>query len=629
MDNSIFYNKYKKYKNKYLILKSKIDGELILESAKMPLSIKNAEIYENVMQKYGSKTDNYFDFLDHLNEIINNFNERSFVLYDFELKQFRKVDSKDVVKEHHFELSIIQDVSSYSFILDFFIENRFETQFAITLTNNQYFRPLQCYLDDEPIIGSNCEKTFVDTIQMLLMKSIIFKIYDFNIGLSAGRFGNIFFIIAHWISYLFSTDIKSSFIIGFSFVEKNEGRSISNTYFGPDVTNFPPDVSQNIVVNKYWEYIFNPITKTPLYKLTDVTNQYNEDMSFKNVLIEPTIIHKKKVLDFCTFYVSLNNNKLSQLVIDDKYVALHFRGADFCITSENKDYDTDMDNFYVLHFRYYLEALNKITSLNPFNSYEIVIFSAPEDKFIVSIMIEYLKFYFPHFGFQTEYEFVKKLNIDINGSLELVLLISKFNNVIISNSSFSFWCGFFCQGDNVLGSFNNKDIYPGPYKNTLAYADLVLNEYSGTQWIDINLKQYFKKYLFPCFYLFQLEKDKHEFSQFEIFTIIYCIFNEVIFEDNVTNSSNITNVNYKLSEKYNINISNIAILKHIINNLMSINIDSSEFYQPVHSPIFKEPSNSLNNYQFINLLQSLKRTKDHNILVKLINKLYITTYITH
>lgn len=132
-----------------------------------------------------------------------------------------------------------------------------------------------------------------------------------------------------------------------------------------------------------------------------------------------------------------------------KTIAIHFRIGDYYY----------LQNFHtILDIDYYYKALKKIEELIEYDieNYNILYFCQECDDNIVNKYITNLK------KINEKYNFVKVSNSIIN--YEQMLLMSNCDNIIIANSTFSWFGAYFSNSKNIIypnkwfGPANNKNI---------------------------------------------------------------------------------------------------------------------------------------------------------------------------
>ena len=240
-------------------------------------------------------------------------------------------------------------------------------------------------------------------------------------------------------------------------------RKDGNTIFGNNITYFDNFLCElNDKINISNEKI-----------LENNNNLYNE----KNFHYDEIIFDRKKNLYLNGFFQSdkyfrKNYDKIKNLLnieikkknIRDKYygdylnkktIAIHFRIGDYY----------NLQNFHpILGIDYYLKALKKMEELigDDIDSYNILYFCQECDDNIVNKYITNLK------KINEKYNFIKVSNNIVN--YEQMLLISNCDNIIIANSTFSWFGAYFSNSKNIIypnkwfgpanSNKNLKDLFP-------------------------------------------------------------------------------------------------------------------------------------------------------------------------
>jgi hypothetical protein len=146
---------------------------------------------------------------------------------------------------------------------------------------------------------------------------------------------------------------------------------------------------------------------------------------------------------------------------DKKTIAIHFRIGDYYY----------LQNFHqILNIDYYNKSLKKIDELidDDIKDYNILFFCQKCDDDIVNKYINILK------NTNDKYNFIKISNDIIN--YEQMLLISNCDNIIIANSTFSWFGAYFSNSNYIL--------YPKKWFGP-ANKDKVLKDLFPENWIEI------------------------------------------------------------------------------------------------------------------------------------------------
>ena len=141
---------------------------------------------------------------------------------------------------------------------------------------------------------------------------------------------------------------------------------------------------------------------------------------------------------------SILNIKLLQNKVKDEFLHL-INEADATIHFRIGDYVKFKDSHPVLSINYYVNAINKLNTINP-ECKKILIFYEPNDYEIINKKLNYLK-----------NQFINHEFIMIDNQIEdwkQMLIMSLIKNNIIANSTFSWWSAYL----NINN--NNTVIYP-------------------------------------------------------------------------------------------------------------------------------------------------------------------------
>tara|TARA_Y100000389_G_scaffold131621_1_gene129030 strand:- start:2658 stop:3536 length:879 start_codon:yes stop_codon:yes gene_type:complete len=162
-----------------------------------------------------------------------------------------------------------------------------------------------------------------------------------------------------------------------------------------------------------------------------------------------------------------NLSNIYSYIFNKKNIAIHFRLGDYLYLQNMHPIQT---------IKYYINSINKLIDILKTNddnilNYNILFFCNECDNIIVNKYIDILN-----------KTYNNKLNfIKINDSIcewEQILMISLCNNIIISNSTFSWWGAY-------LSEKNTNVIYPtnwfGPYYKNNKLVDLILDNWIGVE----------------------------------------------------------------------------------------------------------------------------------------------------
>ena len=631
--SNYFYSKYRKYKRRYLGLKSQLEGggRELLTDVDFPME------RESLRAAVG---DSYFG--QHFDQIWNGvfaeitktleyMMDRHYILYRYREGLFDRVRGKEIKGRYDLKLSVVEDgdkdhpkiylkfsiskigmeIQDFVFMVDVKRIGELELR-----TPDMYYRGHE-FDFDEVDVRKNID---IEWIVPLMHKYWMHYLLDPPISnlvyaRTGGRFGNLMFKVGSWVCHLVRNKhiINRDFIIGMFFVYgRASGRAKKDMYFEEDVTDFLFQTNTLGFDDPPLEHRYDFLRVEKIHKDESFEAKSNEYLGLppgqdeSNVELKiVNMIPRSLITHFCHFYVQNKNPSLMKLEIPSEEVALHFRGSDFCITHENRDNPT----FFVLHFRYYMEAM-KTVRFKVGIIKRVVIFATPIDRYIVSMMIEYLKYFFPETDFLTEGEYVENRisGVKINGPLELILLISKFQNIILSNSSFSFWCGYLSKpSSKVFAWFPKKvrysslcKIMPNAYKTSLKYLDAILEN-----WIDVYLDPRVpcNAYLQPCYYFWK----ESCFSHLELYCLLYHVWYNL-------------SLSLDFDEESDRGIRNQRVIDEILETVRS---DGTFVIDPKN-----DRNNSLPMESFLEALRTIHKNKDRGILVTLIDHLYMTDYFT-
>jgi len=239
------------------------------------------------------------------------------------------------------------------------------------------------------------------------------------------------------------------------------------------------------------DFYINLKDKVIKIKKSELENKLNENISYNESKFEyNNIILNKLEKDiyiqgfFQSYkYFQKNNDLLydilqiknRQIELKSKYsyifnkknIAIHFRFGDYMYLQNMHPIQT---------IKYYLNSINKLIEILQNNNdnilnYNILFFCAECDNNIVNKYIDRLNNICNN-----------KLNfIKINDSIcewEQILMISLCDNIIISNSTFSWWGGYISDKDKII-------IYPkkwfGEYYKENSIDDLILDNWIGVE----------------------------------------------------------------------------------------------------------------------------------------------------
>ena len=242
----------------------------------------------------------------------------------------------------------------------------------------------------------------------------------------------------------------------------------NNTIFGNNITyfdNFLLELKDKI------EIYDEKIIENNIYNYNENTFHYS-DIIFEienDIYLNGFFQSYKYFKDYYNDIYNLLNIDSKKNLVKSKYIkyfnkktiAIHFRIGDY---------------YYLQHFHailgidYYFKSLNKMQDLlkTDISDYNILYFCQECDNNIVNKYIMYLK------SINNSYNFIKISDDIIN--YEQMMIISNCDNIIIANSTFSWFGAYFSNSKNI--------IYPqkwfGPENKSKILSDLF-----PSNWIQI------------------------------------------------------------------------------------------------------------------------------------------------
>ena len=660
MSRNFFFSKYLKYKRRYL--KLKLEGDELLPEISFPNdyeTVKSKLVGESVFKRH-------FDLIwkSVLTPIVDTceyIKDRYYIVYRYQEDRFDRVQGRDIQKPCGLRLSVKKEIISKDatdiYLIFYISREGMETDHFVfqmyvygdrdpilmTVYNNDEVLYRRYREDDDDMTKSvvNATKYWMS----FFLGPPIFNL-SFVEGEGGGRFGNTMFTIGRWICYLVKQKqrIGSDFIIGISFMAR-KGKFYGSLSFEEDMSDFftgklnydllPSDFMTTVSQSSQYNFLDiktikeDGVHRERMEKYGASPVVFNEEVTIVNNIPRSLITH------FCYSYVETKNAALVNLKIPHTDVALHFRGSDFCITDEN----WRNAHFFVLHFRYYLAALDKLKTRN-YNLVtgettlsdpkRVTIFATPMDKYIVLMMIEYLKHFFPQTEFLTEQEYIENhiSGVKINGPLELILLISKFSGIVLSNSSFSFWCGYLSSSNSKVVAWFSRNVYDDRWVTSFGrfidpsgkkchlmtkayiFALKYLDQFFHN-WIDVDLDPSYScdKYLQPCHYLWWGDDPKNcGINHLTLFYILYHVWHGLELGETVD-----------AAKTLNLNPSEITLVARII-----AEAQSDEPLKPFSHP--DEEHNSMTMNDFLAKLKIIRKNRDRSDLVDFVDQLHFTAY---
>lgn len=475
---------------------------------------------------------------------------------------------------------------------------------------------------------------FIDYSAILTMQS-------YSLNATGGRVGNNLFGLMWQIYYLVDqckiNNIKDKFIIQ---MDENSSDFVYFNGYANKMKFMMADRTSKLTTdnidrmftresNRSLSHFYNFIAKSPDSSIVHNLDKYKKHEQY---LFDLSLDKNTKNIIDSTKETGYFTNK----------IALHFRGTDFCITKENTSYEK---SFVVLHFKYYYDSLVDIINKNPLLKINICLFYHPFDENNINLLILYLtnklrKITQNQIVFMKERELTKSLNIEgkIN-EVDIINLMSKFEYIILSNSSMCFWAAYFNIGSKVYVCNENKIIIDGEYDDTVVkynfygcfltldkLHDIVVNKMQSPDALKMD-------YLFPCNTI-QFRSNnplsrKLYINYFEFFTLLEHLISNTrqytkddftrefeIINSNITASGSLPFDQYEHSDSYVVNTDKINILYDLYTGDVQ-NIQTM-------IPNDKIPHDKLN--LFVSVLMNIKNDPTGDLLVKLLDGINYMSY---
>lgn len=237
----------------------------------------------------------------------------------------------------------------------------------------------------------------------------------------------------------------------------------NNTIFGNNITYF----------NDFLIELYNKIEISDEKIIENNNKLYNEkNFHYNEIKLKDSDIYINGFFQSYKYFINHNNEIYKMLNIENKKqhikakysnyfnkktIAIHFRIGDYYY----------LQNYHpILSVNYYANALNKINNLinNNIEKYNILYFCQKCDNEIVKKYLD-------------NFKNLNLIKVDDNiVNYEQMLLISNCDNIIIANSTFSWFGAYFSNADNI--------IYPKKWFGS-ANKDNKLDDLFPEKWIEI------------------------------------------------------------------------------------------------------------------------------------------------
>lgn len=179
------------------------------------------------------------------------------------------------------------------------------------------------------------------------------------------------------------------------------------------------------------------------------------------VIYEP---HFSGVYANYNFFIGYYQNEKYFSKIKSKLIEEYKSSFQYSNMRMNFDNVYDFNNDIVIHIRSYKESVTVDGDLNPSKSYykdsieALILRGKKGNIYVATDCLEFAKEQMPD---DLVYEFIPE-----NSGVNTFLLISCFNNIVCSNSSFSWWAAYLSGSNEVMyPSRQNLHYYPEPSVN--------------------------------------------------------------------------------------------------------------------------------------------------------------------
>lgn len=536
----MFKNKYLKYKKKYINLKNNINNDINNNIGGEFWDDKefndNNTVFNNLVNLYNNYTydteklkilkSKFYDIYDFIINYIN-FLNLNFIKFDIKNKNIKKITSLEFIPCYSIKLHF-NDSNEKKYYIEFINDGKKEISFDIINEEYLYSKKFEYYANTKGIIlyqNKNFDKIaefyifsrynkFDFDYNELFIKLFIKKEYNliipdiFSLG---GRTGNSLF------QYFYTMDaILKTIELYYDKIKKNS-----------EILLIEHSSLREIKIN-------NNILNDNEFKLYFSEILYNRNYNPYNFIIENKVnlFNIKKHIEIVFDTLLTNQIKNLKITHNKKIIGLHFRGSDFCVTSENIK---SPGSFKVMHFKFYYDCLNDIIKKNSDeNNFEVHIYSHPNDRSTINLMVNYLNKKFIinlsniNITFKHESEICKEYLISNPNEYDIIKLLSTYQYIILSNSSFALWAGFLSDSSSVLYMCTSENIIPNLYVNSFEQLNLYHNtviknpteiEYALCCYINLNL--YIKKYAYTTKYYY----NKFNYNYFDLIIILNSIIN--------------------------------------------------------------------------------------------------------
>jgi hypothetical protein len=597
-----------------------------------------------------------------INNCIDEISNAEYCIYDVKEHIFKKEQGKNLI----LKFEIIDKIDENTIIFE--LKNKNTTiKLEFLVNNNNYFL---LKIDDELTKNNKIITNYklLDDMNKLIHQIIFFKIFD-NIQISIcdfkitfGRFGNKLFMYIWWMLYILqkNNNIETkNILIGTNFKNKEKNNTLTIL-----------DIFDTQIINN--EYNLNPTSISFKFPY-DESVEINE----KSTVVSVTMKNKKELMKnfLKILMIKSNLDKIdgAKTSFSDNIV-LHFRGSDFCITTENIFNKT---TFVTLHFKYYFDSLVDIIKNIKKENITIDIFHHPHDKDIIYLMKIYLKekleqvFPTKTILLRDEKEVLAIINLNKLSEMDLIYIIGCYKNIILSNSSLNFWSAIMSSNDAKLYYLYkepqkyNKQLLTSNYYVAFDKLPLIVN---NTICINMaNRINDIRKYLFPCYIKLNLNynnrcicfKNAGMFDYNNISYHIFFIFLKIIYlkeritftdfsnkilniehSENILNSginnnntndnTNNTNNNNNDNDNYDDDDDDYKDDNEYI-KMKENNTKNKELiycYKKIHDiidNIYKETNTDKRNDKFVKMMIKInksERINKTNLLIKLIDSMH-------
>lgn len=171
-------------------------------------------------------------------------------------------------------------------------------------------------------------------------------------------------------------------------------------------------------LNKFDELLPNPRKKRI------IINQSSHDFRFFECVQQAVNKHQEEA------FIDLLNHSLVKEINFDEVVAIHMRFGDYLEAATAANYGNLSEN-------YYQRALLAVAGSSPIKSIQIQLFSDEPEKGIKLLA-------------EMGLENVSYLPAGAFSAADELVIMSKFRRIILSNSTFSWWAGYFASKNSLV-----------------------------------------------------------------------------------------------------------------------------------------------------------------------------------